>query len=90
LFVSLYFTSLLILLLPERKFLNIIPAVAGMWQRRSLARVDVLSIVVETRATTTGFGASRHFLDCWRETPEPCLLAQSLDGRKANLFVHML
>ena len=28
--VSLHFTWLLILLLPERKFLNIIPAVAGM------------------------------------------------------------
>jgi hypothetical protein len=57
--VSLYFTPLLILLLPERKFLNIIPAVAGIAARCSLARVEVLYIAVETRATTTGFGASR-------------------------------
>ena len=28
--IPLYFVSLLILLLPERKFLNIIPAVAGI------------------------------------------------------------
>jgi hypothetical protein len=74
LFVSLYFTPLLILLLPERKFLNIIPAVAGIAARCSLARVEVLYIAVETRATTTGFGASRHFLYRWRETPEPFLL----------------
>jgi len=72
--VSLHFTWLLILLLPEGKFLNIIPAVAGMSAATSLARVDVLYIVVETRATTTGFGASRRFLDHRRETPEPFLL----------------
>ena len=60
--IPLDFASLLILLLPERKFLNIIPAVAEYRQRRSLVWVDVLYIAVETRATTTGFGASRRFL----------------------------
>jgi hypothetical protein len=55
-----------------------------------LAWVDVLYIVVETRATTTGFGASRRFLYYRPETPEPFLLDQSRNGRKANLFVHML
>jgi hypothetical protein len=64
---------LLILLLPERKFINIIPAVAEISAAMSLAWVDVLCIVVETRTTTTGFGTSRHFLD-WRETSEPFLL----------------
>jgi hypothetical protein len=49
---------------------------------RCLVWVDVLSIAVETRATTTGSGASRRVFPQPRETQEPFLLNQVLDRKK--------
>ncbi len=87
--IPLYFVSLLILLLPERKFLNIIPAVAEHRQRRSLAWVDVLYNAVETRATTTRLRSFSPVLKQRREIPEFFLLEGPVDARQEQ-FVHML
>jgi hypothetical protein len=75
---------LLILLLPERKFLNIIPAVAGISATTFIAWVDVLYIAVETRATTTGFGAFSPFLGQRRELPGSFLLEQDFGGSETT------
>lgn len=53
-------------------------SLTNVGKRRSSAWVEVLCIAVETRATTTGSGALRRFLDGRRRTQEPFLLNQVL------------
>jgi hypothetical protein len=80
-----FFHFFIILLLPERKFLNIIPArCRNIDSDVHLFGLMFWALQSKLAAPTTGSGALRRFLTDDAETQEPFLLNRVLDARKVT------